>query len=110
MQNKSYNDPRLTLPVIYVSLTQIFKPKPRSRFMLKIRLKRYGRKKLSIYRVIVIDSRKRRDGKALEEVGCYNPLRNESKLNIERIQKRISQGAQLSETVKSLVRSTNDLP
>lgn len=77
--------------------------------MLKIRLKRYGRKKLSIYRIIVIDSRKRRDGKALEEVGYYNPLSNESKLNIERIQKRINQGAKLSKTVKSLVKSTNDL-
>lgn len=77
--------------------------------MLKIRLKRYGRKKLSVYRVIVIDSRKRRDGKALEEVGYYNPSRNESKLNIERIQKRISEGAKLSETVKSLVQSTSDL-
>jgi len=74
--------------------------------MLKIRLKRYGRKKLSIYRVIVVDGRKRRDGKALEEVGYYNPLSNETKLNIDKIKKRIEQGAQLSKAVKSLVRST----
>lgn len=75
--------------------------------MLRIRLKRYGRKKLSIYRIIVIDSRKRRDGKALEEVGYYNPLSNESKLNIDRIEKRIKQGAQLSKTVKSLIHNTS---
>ncbi len=71
--------------------------------MLKIRLKRYGRKKLSVYRVIVIDSRKRRDGKALEELGYYNPMNNETRLNISKIKERIKQGAQLSEAVKSLV-------
>lgn len=76
--------------------------------MLKIRLKRCGRKKLSIYRIIVIDGRKRRDGKALEEVGHYNPISNESKLNISQIKKRVRQGAQLSKTVKSLVQKTED--
>lgn len=75
--------------------------------MLKIRLKRYGRKKLSIYRVIVIDSKKRRDGKALEELGYYNPLSNEAKLNIDKIQERINQGAQLSKTVRKLIQNTN---
>lgn len=69
--------------------------------MLKIRLKRYGRKKLSVYRVIVIDSRKRRDGKALEELGYYNPMNNETRLNISKIKERIKQGAQLSEAVKA---------
>ena len=54
--------------------------------MLKIRLKRQGRKKQAVYRVIVIDSRKRRDGKALEEVGFYNPLTKETRLNFERIE------------------------
>lgn len=72
--------------------------------MLKIRLKRYGRKKLAIYRIIVINSKKRRDGKALEEVGYYNPLKNEAKLNMLKIEERIRQGAQLSKTVKSLMK------
>lgn len=71
--------------------------------MLKIRLKRQGRKKQTIYRIIVIDSRKRRDGRALEEVGFYNPLTKETKLKIDRIEQRIDQGAQLTSTVKSLV-------
>lgn len=71
--------------------------------MLKIRLKRQGRKKQAIYRIIVIDSRKRRDGKALEEVGFYNPLTKEAKLKIDKIEKRIYEGAQLTNTVRNLV-------
>ena len=71
--------------------------------MLKIRLKRYGRKKQAIYRVIVINSKKRRDGKAIEEVGFYNPLTNETRLNTTKIKERMYQGAQLTSTVKSLL-------
>lgn len=71
--------------------------------MLKIRLKRQGRKKQAIYRIIVIDSRKRRDSRALEEVGFYNPLTKETKLKIDKIQQRIHEGAQLTNTVKDLV-------
>lgn len=71
--------------------------------MLKIRLKRQGRKKQAIYRIIVIDSRKRRDGRALEEVGFYNPLTKETKLRIDKIEQRVRQGAQLTNTVKYLV-------
>ena len=76
--------------------------------MLKIRLKRYGRKKQAIYRIITIDSKKRRDGKALEQVGFYNPLTKEIKLNIEKIEERIHQGAQLTKTVKNLVNNTKN--
>ena len=78
--------------------------------MLKIRLKRYGRKKKAVYRIIVIDSKKKRDGKALEEVGFYNPFTKETKINIERINSRITQGAQFTDTVKSIInklRKTN---
>jgi len=73
--------------------------------MLKIRLKRYGRKKQAIYRIIVIDSKKRRDGRALEEVGFYNPLTKETKLNIEKIENRINNGAQLTKTVANLIKN-----
>lgn len=73
--------------------------------MLKIRLKRCGRKKQAIYRIIIIDSKKRRDGKALEEVGFYNPLTKEIKLDTEKIEERIYQGAQLTKTVNNLVKS-----
>nr|YP_009745234.1 ribosomal protein S16 [Halymenia maculata]QIG87244.1 ribosomal protein S16 [Halymenia maculata] len=71
--------------------------------MLKIRLKRFGRKKQPSYRIIVIDSRKRRDGKAIEEVGFYNTLTKQIKLDITKIQKRIKEGAQATKTVHNLI-------
>ena len=76
--------------------------------MLKIRLKRFGRKKKAVYRIIVIDSKRRRDGKALEEVGFYNPLTKEKKINIERIHNRVGQGAKLSPTVHNIVYKINN--
>lgn len=77
--------------------------------MLKIRLKRFGRKKQPSYRLIVIDSKKRRDGKAIEEVGFYNPLTDQTKLNILKIKSRIQQGAQLTPTVKNLMHKIDSL-
>ena len=76
--------------------------------MLKIRLKRFGRKKKAVYRIIVIDSKKRRDGKALEEVGFYNPFTKEKKINIEKIQNRITQGAKLTHTVNNIIYGINN--
>lgn len=70
--------------------------------MLKIRLKRNGRKKQAIYKIIVIDSKKRRDGRALEEIGFYNPFTKVIKFNIEKVEKRITEGAKLTNTVKNL--------
>nr|QCI05062.1 ribosomal protein S16 [Callithamnion tetricum] len=70
--------------------------------MLKIRLKRLGRKKKPSYRVIAIDSRKRRDGQPLEELGFYNSLTKNSKLNLIKIQEYIKNGAHLTDTVKYL--------
>ena len=76
--------------------------------MLKIRLKRIGRKKQPCYRIIAIDSRKRRNGKAIEELGYYNPFTKDIKINIIRIQKRIQEGAQLTKIVQFLVNKTNN--
>ena len=72
--------------------------------MLKIRLKRLGRKKRACYRIIAIDCRKKRDGKAVEELGFYNPLNKYKKINITRIEKKIKEGAQLTKTVKNLIK------
>ena len=72
--------------------------------MLKIRLKRLGRKKQPCYRLVVIDSKKRRDGRALEEIGFYNPLKKEVKLELMRIQNHIRKGAQMSNTVRNIVK------
>ena len=71
----------------------------------KIRLKRIGRRNRPFYRVIVIDSRKRRDGAAIEELGWYNPIEadNSYKLNEERIYYWLERGAQVSDTVHSLL-------
>lgn len=71
--------------------------------MLKIRLKRLGRKKLPNYRIIVIDSKKKRDGKAIEELGYYNPFTKEIKMDLVLTNKKIQEGAQLTTKVKSLV-------
>jgi len=70
--------------------------------MLKIRLKRLGKKKKACYRIIAIDSRKKRDGKAIEELGFYNPLTKQSKLNLLKIKEKIEHGAQLTSTVKNI--------
>nr|QVY58035.1 30S ribosomal protein S16 [Betaphycus gelatinus] len=75
--------------------------------MLKIRLKRFGRKKHPSYRIITIDSRKKRDGKGIEEIGYYNPMTKQVKINLEIIQKRIVEGAQMTKTVKNIINKIN---
>ena len=72
--------------------------------MIKLRLKKYGRKQQASYRIVVMPSTSKRDGRAIEELGFYNPQTNESNLNMERIKVRISQGAQPTETVKNLLK------
>ena len=50
--------------------------------MVKLRLKRYGRKQQPSYRIVAMDSRSKRDGKAIEELGFYNPITNETRIDI----------------------------
>lgn len=78
---------------------------------VKIRLKRMGAKKKPFYRVIVADSRSPRDGKFIEELGYYNPLTNPAdvKIDAEKAQKWLSNGAQPTETVKSLFKKSGIL-
>nr|YP_009393417.1 ribosomal protein S16 [Symphyocladiella dendroidea]ARW61979.1 ribosomal protein S16 [Symphyocladiella dendroidea] len=73
--------------------------------MLKIRLKRLGRKKQPFYRIILIDSRKKRDGKSIEEIGFYNPLSKHHQLNIIKINEKIKQGAQITKTVQNIIKN-----
>nr|YP_010619564.1 Ribosomal protein S16 [Xiphosiphonia pinnulata]WAX03577.1 Ribosomal protein S16 [Xiphosiphonia pinnulata] len=73
--------------------------------MLKIRLKRLGRKKQPFYRIILIDSRKKRDGKAIEEMGFYNPLNKHHQLNITKINEKIKQGAQITTTIQNIIKN-----
>ncbi len=73
---------------------------------VKIRLRRMGAKKAPFYRVIVADERSPRDGKFIDEIGYYNPLTNpaEVKIDAEKAQKWLNDGAQPTETVKSLLK------
>ena len=73
--------------------------------MVKIRLKRMGMKKKPFYRLVVTDSRNPRDGRFIEEVGYYDPMTEPAtvKLDNEKIAKWIANGAQPTETVKSLI-------
>ena len=73
---------------------------------VKLRLRRMGKKKQPIYKVVAADSRSPRDGKFLEAVGLYNPLTNPHKIDLkeERIFYWLNNGAQPTDTVKSLLR------
>lgn len=76
--------------------------------MVKIRLKRMGAHKRPFYRVVVADSRTPRDGRFIEEIGTYNPLKDpaEIKIDVEAAQKWISNGAQPTDTVRSLLKKS----
>ena len=73
---------------------------------VKLRLKRMGSKQKPFYRVVAADSRARRDGKAIEEIGTYNPVANpaEIKINEELAIKWLNNGAEPTDTVRDLLR------
>jgi small subunit ribosomal protein S16 len=75
--------------------------------MLMIRLARFGAKKKPTYRVVVIEKERARDSKAIEVVGHYNPVASPAVIELqhERIEHWVKSGAQLSDTVKRLVRT-----
>jgi len=74
--------------------------------MVKIRLKRMGMKDVAFYRIVVADSRYPRDGRFIDEIGYYNPGKNpaEVKIDAEKAAKWISNGAQPTETVRSILK------
>lgn len=78
--------------------------------MVKIRLTRGGAKKRPFYHIIVTDSRSARDGRNIERVGYYNPVASGNdkrvELNVERVQHWIERGAQMTDKVADLYRST----
>ena len=77
---------------------------------VKIRLKRMGKIRAPFYRVVVADSRKKRDGAVIEEIGKYHPTENPSVIEIEseRAQYWLSVGAQPTEQVAALLKVTGD--
>lgn len=76
--------------------------------MLKIRLKRLGAKKAPIYRIIVINSTTKREGRPIQELGYYNPKSKEMKLDKATAESWISKGAQPTDTVAYLLKNCNE--
>ncbi len=75
---------------------------------VKIRLRRMGAKKAPFYRVVVADSRSPRDGRFIEEIGYYNPMTNPAEIKIDaaKAENWLKNGAQPTETVKSLLKKS----
>ena len=73
--------------------------------MVKIRLRRMGAKKAPFYRIVVADSRYPRDGRFIEEVGYYDPMKEPVVLNVDgdNVKSWLEKGAQPTETVKALL-------
>ncbi len=78
---------------------------------VKIRLRRMGAKKAPFYRVVVADSRFPRDGRFIEEIGTYDPMRDPAviKIDAEKAKAWIANGAQPTDTVRTLLKKTNIL-
>lgn len=77
---------------------------------VKIRLKRFGSKRRPYYRIVVMDSRTARDGRAIEELGFYHPIEMEEKqleLKEDKIREWLDKGAQPSDTVRKLLNKKN---
>ena len=79
--------------------------------MVKIRLRRMGAKKAPYYRIVVADSRSPRDGRCIEEIGTYNPLTEPATITVdaEKAQTWIKNGAQPTDTVRTLLKNAGVL-
>ena len=71
--------------------------------MIKLRLKRFGKKKEASFRIVACNSTSRRDGRPLQELGFYNPRTKETRLDTEALRLRLSQGAQPTNVVRTLL-------
>ena len=75
---------------------------------VKIRLKKFGAKNRTQWRVVVSDAKMPRDGRFIEEIGCYDPLPKQERLLVkqDRLAYWIKQGAQVSDALKSLLKQS----
>ena len=71
--------------------------------MIKLRLKRFGKKKEASFRIVACNSTSRRDGRPLQELGFYNPRTKETRLDTDALRTRLTQGAQPTDVVRSLL-------
>ena len=76
---------------------------------VKIRMKRVGTKNMPVFRIVVADGRSPRDGKFIEEIGTYQPLKKDNNvvLDLERAKYWVSKGAKPSDTVASFIKKAN---
>ena len=71
--------------------------------MIKLRLKRFGKKREASFRLVACNSTSRRNGRPLQELGFYNPRTKETRLDTEALRVRLGQGAQPTDAVRSLL-------
>jgi len=81
-------------------------PETRLQKMVKIRLRREGTKDRPYYKVVATDSRARREGPYIEQIGTYDPMKDDNNvdLDLEKVDKWLGNGAQPSDTVRSLIK------
>ena len=77
--------------------------------MLKLRLKRIGRKRAPAYRLVIMENSCRRDGRPVEEVGYYNPISKQYRFDTDKIQKWLEYGAKPTKTVFHLLKKAEIL-
>uniref|UniRef100_A0AAT9ZTQ8 Small ribosomal subunit protein bS16c n=1 Tax=Phanera cercidifolia TaxID=3078826 RepID=A0AAT9ZTQ8_9FABA len=75
--------------------------------MVKLRLKRLGRKQRAVYRIVAIDVRSRREGRDFRKVGFYDPIKNQTYLNVPLIISFLEKGAQPTGTVQDISKKAN---
>nr|YP_009312686.1 ribosomal protein S16 [Ranunculus occidentalis]AOV63565.1 ribosomal protein S16 [Ranunculus occidentalis] len=75
--------------------------------MVKLRLKRCGRKQRAIYRIVAIDVRSRREGRDIKKVGFYDPIKNQTYSNVPAILNFLEKGAQPTGTVHDILKKAN---
>ncbi len=80
-----------------------FNPLTNKSKMIKLRLKRFGKKRESSFRLVACNSTSRRDGRPLQELGFYNPRTKETRLDTEALRIRLGQGAQPTDAVRTLL-------
>nr|YP_009497102.1 ribosomal protein S16 [Psammoneis obaidii]AWT39815.1 ribosomal protein S16 [Psammoneis obaidii] len=75
--------------------------------MLKLRLKRIGRKRSPSYRLVIMENSTRRDGRPIDEVGYYDPITKTSKFDAIKIKKWLNYGAKPTDTIFNLLKKSN---
>jgi small subunit ribosomal protein S16 len=78
--------------------------------MVKLRLKRFGKKRNPSYRIVAMHATSKRDGEALAELGIYNPRTKETRLDVPAIQKQLQCGAQPTDRVRRILEKAQILP